>query len=130
MSYDFVVSDVIPATPQAIYNAWLDSAGHTAMTGEQAEASAQPGAPFSAWDGYISGANLELEPYSRIVQLWRTPEFSDADPDSQIEVLLEPVPEGTRINIRHTNVPDGQIGYENGGWQNNYFEPMKFFFGS
>lgn len=130
MPYDFVVSDVIPATPETIYKAWLDSAGHTAMTGEEAKASAEPGAPFTAWDGYISGANLELEPYSRIVQLWRTTEFSDNDPDSQIEVLLEPVPEGTRVTIRHSNVPDGQIGYENGGWQDNYFEPMKVFFGS
>lgn len=130
MPYDFVISDIIPATPQAIYNAWLDSAGHTAMTGEEAEASTEPGAPFTAWDGYISGANLELEPYSRIVQLWRTTEFSDADPDSQIEVLLEPVPGGTRVTIRHNNVPDGQTGYQNGGWQDNYFEPMKVFFGS
>jgi hypothetical protein len=29
MSFDFTVSDVIPATPEAIYAAWLDSAGHT-----------------------------------------------------------------------------------------------------
>lgn len=130
MPFDFVVSDVIPATPQTIYDAWLNSAGHTAMTGATAEASTEPGAPFTAWDGYISGANLELEPYSRIVQLWRTTKFTDDDPDSQIEVLLEPVPQGTLITIRHTNVPDGHLGYQDGGWQDNYFAPMKGFFGS
>jgi activator of HSP90 ATPase len=130
MPFDFVVSDVIPATPQTIYDAWLTSAGHTAMTGATAEASAEPGAPFAAWDGYISGANLELEPYSRIVQRWRTTEFTDDDPDSQIEVLLEPVPQGTLVTIHHTNVPDGHLGYQDGGWQDNYFAPMKVFFGS
>jgi uncharacterized protein YndB with AHSA1/START domain len=72
MSYDFELSSTIPATPEAIYEAWLDSATHSAMTGGEAEASNQLGAPHSAWDGYITGENLELGPGIRIVQTWRT----------------------------------------------------------
>ena len=56
-------------------------------------------------------------------------EFEDSHEDSQIEVLLEPVGEGTRITIRHSNVPDGQLGYEQGGWQESYFDPMRQYFG-
>ena len=33
MPFDFSVSDIIPAAPQAIYDAWLDSRGHAAMVG-------------------------------------------------------------------------------------------------
>jgi hypothetical protein len=25
-------------------------------------------------------------------------------------------------------VPDDQLGYENGGWQQSYFDPMKAYF--
>jgi len=129
MTYDFTVFDSIPATPQQIYDAWLNSQGHTNITGGAlAEISALEGAPFTAWDGYITGHNITLEPGKRIVQAWRTGEFTDADSDSQIDVLLEPVADGTQITIHHTNVPDRLTGYQNGGWQENYFDTMKAFF--
>ncbi|HUZ21726.1 MAG TPA: SRPBCC domain-containing protein [Acidimicrobiales bacterium] len=79
---------------------------------------------MSAWDGCITGVTRALDPGRRIVQSWRTAEFSDDD-DSRIEVDLEPVDQATRITLRHSNVPDGHLGYENGGWQERYFDPMK-----
>ena len=99
-----------------------------AMTGGKATASPAEGGAFTAWDGYISGRNLVLEPGRRIVQSWRTTRFTAEDPDSQIEVLLEPVAGGTRLTLHHTNVPDGHTGYQDGGWQDHYFEPMKRWF--
>ena len=129
MSYDFEVSDIQPGTPDAIFAAWMSSEGHSAMTGAEAHVDPTLGGTFDAWDGYITGRTLALEPGRRIVQFWRTSEFTDAHEDSQIQVLLEPVGEGTRITVRHTNVPDGQTGYEQGGWQESYFDPMRQFFG-
>ncbi len=73
--------------------------------------------------------NLMLDPGRRIVQAWRTTRFTADDPDSQIEVLLEPAPEGSKLTLHHTNIPDGHTGYQNGGWQEHYFEPMKRYFG-
>ena len=129
MGYDFEVSDVLPATPDEIYAAWMSSEGHTAMTGAEAHVDRTVGGDFDAWDGYITGRTLALEPGRRIVQSWRTSEFDDTHEDSRIEVLLEPLGEGTRITVRHTNVPDGQTGYEQGGWQESYFDPMREYFG-
>jgi activator of HSP90 ATPase len=129
MPFDFSVSDVIPASPQAIYEAWLSSDGHEKITGgKPAQMSTEQGGAFTAWNGYITGRNLKLEPPRRIVQSWRTTKFSAADPDSEIEVLLEPAPGGTRITVRHSNVPDGHTSYRDGGWQRSYFEPMKQYF--
>jgi uncharacterized protein YndB with AHSA1/START domain len=128
MPFSFTLTDIIPATPQQIYEAWLDSRGHTKMTGSAARAKPVQGATFSAWGGYIKGKNLTLEPGRRIVQSWRTTTFAKQDQDSQIEVLLEAVPEGTLLTLHHTNVPDGHAGYQDGGWQQHYFEPMKQYF--
>ena len=128
MPFEFTVSDTIPAKPKDVYDAWLDSRAHTAMTGGKATASTREGAAFTAWDGYISGRNIKLEPGRRIVQSWRTTQFTDADPDSQIEVLLEPAGKGTKLTLRHSNVPDRHNGYRDGGWQDHYFEPMKAYF--
>ena len=129
MAVDFLVSDVLPAAPEAIYGAWLSSRDHGAMTGADAEIDPRPGGAFTAWDGYISGTTIELEPGRRIVQAWRTSEFDPADPDSRIEVLLEAADGGTRITLNHSNIPDGQPDYEQ-GWRDNYFDPMREYFGT
>ena len=108
MSYDFELSCTIPATPQAIYEAWLDGAAHSAMTGGEAEASNQLGVPHSAWDNYITGKNLDLAPGTRIVQTWRTSQLAADDPDSSVTVALTPVKTGTKLTLTHRGVPTGR----------------------
>lgn len=71
---------VIPANPQKIYKAWLNSKEHTAMSGSKATASAKIKGKFTAWDGYISGHNLELQDGKKIVQAWRSTEFPEKRP--------------------------------------------------
>lgn len=128
MSYDFTVSCVLPASPEEIYAAWLDGRSHTAMTGAAAKASKKPGARHSAWDGYITGRNVELVDGRKIVQTWRTTDFAADDPDSTITVTLRPVKAGTRLTLRHKRAPAALTSYENGGWQEHYFEPMRQYF--
>ena len=125
MGYDYELEAVLPATPEEVYAAWMSSEGHTAMTGAEAHVDPRVGGEYDAWDGYITGRTVALEPGRRIVQTWRTSEFGEADADSQVEVLLETVAEGTRLTLRHSDVPDGQLQYEQGGWQESYFEPMR-----
>ena len=124
MSIEFEVSDVIPATPDAIYSAWLSSDEHSRMTGSPASVSAEVGDEFEAWDEYIHGKNLELQPPGRIYQSWRTSEFDDNEEDSLLEVLPESEGNGTRVTIRHSNLPDDGMHYRE-GWKDSYFTPMK-----
>jgi uncharacterized protein YndB with AHSA1/START domain len=122
------VSDLIPARPQQVWAAWLDGAAHEAMTGAAAEAEPRVGSRHSAWDGYITGENLELDPGRRIVQSWRTSEFPAGAGDSRLEVQLEAAGTATRITLKHSKIPKGQgIQYEQ-GWKDHYFEPMKAYF--
>jgi len=128
MAYDFEVSGIIPASCEEVFRAWMSSDTHTSMTGGEAVIDPRVGGKFIAWDGYISGTTVELEPFSRIVQSWRTSEFEEGDEDSRIEITLTPNYVGTLLTIRHSSVPDGHRGYENGGWLENYFDPMRRYF--
>jgi uncharacterized protein YndB with AHSA1/START domain len=127
MAIEFVIETMISATPQEIYTAWLSSEGHSEMTGGSASMSDEVGAEFDAWDGYIQGINLELEYGKRIVQSWRTTEFAEDEPDSRLEITLEPVGKQTRLILRHTGLPPHGKQYEQ-GWVENYFEPMQDYF--
>jgi activator of HSP90 ATPase len=129
MVKSFTVTELIPASPDKIYNAWLDSEGHSRMTGSPARASDQVGGTFEAWDGYISGRNLELEPGKHILQAWRTTEFAASDEDSVLDVTFEAAEGGTKVTIRHSHLPEDGDQYLQ-GWIDFYFQPMKAYFGS
>jgi len=122
------LSAILPASPEQIYRDWLSSTGHTAFTGSPAEVDPAVGGRFTAWDGYIAGTNIELEPYRRILQAWRTSEFPTGSPDSRLEVLLEAVESGTRLTINHSHIPEGQGAMYAQGWQDFYFSPMHAYY--
>ena len=127
MLVSFEISTLISASPTEIYNAWLSSEGHTTMTGSPAMASSRVGETFEAWDGYITGENLALEPGRRIVQSWRTTEFNSVEQDSLLEILLVPAFEQTKLVLRHSKLPEHGTQYEQ-GWEDAYFTPMGSYF--
>lgn len=129
MAIEFVVSTLLPASPKEIYDSWLSSEGHSKMTGSPATVSNKVGGEFDAWDGYIHGKNLELVSGKRIVQAWRTSEFSDDEPDSRIEITLKPAGKQTKLTLQHTGLPAHGGQYEQ-GWVDSYFTPMKEYFSS
>ena len=129
MTESFEISDIIPGTPSQIYEAWLNSKGHTEMTGGPADIDPSVGGKFSTFGGVIYGETLELKPHNRIVQSWRAGGFPEGSPDSRLEVLLEETSGGTKLTIHHSNIPDGQAeGYKQ-GWKEQYFQHMQEHFG-
>lgn len=123
----FSVSETFPASKEDIYNAWLNGEGHSNMTGSDATAGTKIGDSFTSFDDYAWGKNLELVPNEKIVQSWRTTEFSKDEEDSIIEVLFEENGELTKVTINHSNLPPHGNTYKQ-GWIDYYFEPMKDYF--
>jgi activator of HSP90 ATPase len=122
------LSFVLPASAEDIYHAWIDSNQHSEMTGGAAEIEAHAGGKFSAWDGYIAGKTLTLEPFRRIVQEWRTSEFPEQSEDSLLEIILEEQDDQTRVTLIHSEIPDGQGPKYEDGWRKHYFAPMRTYF--
>jgi activator of HSP90 ATPase len=123
----FTISIKLPATPEKLYKTWLDSEGHTAMTGVNASISDQEEGTFSVYNDYIVGRNLKLIPHSKIVQTWRTSEFDEGDEDSNLDITFEADGKETLVIINHTNIPDESPDYA-AGWEEYYFTPMRLYF--
>lgn len=128
MSESLHLEIILPTTPEILYKSWLDSTRHRDFTGGDALIEPHPGGSFSAWDGYIKGIMLKLEPYQRIVQSWRTIDFPDGLPASHLEILIEPTENGTRMILKHTEIPASQLEQIELGWKENYFVPMLGYF--
>lgn len=128
MKNGFELSIALPVFPEEIYKAWLSSEGHAALTGSPAQVDGRVGGKFSAWDGYIFGTTLELEPPRRIVQAWRTSEFPEGAPDSRVEILLEREGKGTKLTLIHSDMPEDQVESYRQGWEDYYFKPMREYY--
>ena len=122
------VSANFPVTPERLYTAWLSSKEHTSFTGDKAVVSKTLNRRYTAGNGYISGKNLILEPYNRIMQSWRATDFPDKHPDSFIELTFEPKKTGTKLTLKHSGIPEGMGKDYKKGWKDFYLEPMKEYF--
>lgn len=129
MPETITLSTLVPAPPDIVYQAWLDSEDHAAFTGG-GEAFIDPrvGGRHRAWDGYISGVILELLPGSKIVQSWRNSEFPEGAPDSRLEIHLSIAGGATRLTLVHSDLPESQGKALEKGWEEYYFAPMRAWF--
>ncbi len=127
MPATITLSTLIPAPPDIVYTAWLDSDGHTAFTGATAYVDPRVGGRHTAWDGYLHGTTLELLPGSKIVQSWRTANFPEGV-DSRLEVHLSIAGGATRLTLVHSAIPDKHLKEVERGWQEFYFKRMTDFF--
>ena len=118
----------IAAPPGDVYDALLDAKKHAAFTGSPATTSSRKGAAFTAWDGYISGKNLELVKDKKIVQEWSTTEWPEGYPPSRLEFVLTPKRGGTELEMVHSKVSAEQVAEYSGGWKSAYWNPLKAYF--
>jgi activator of HSP90 ATPase len=127
MGSSFRIQVILPASLETVYHAWLDGGEHSRFTGSPAKIENRVNGRFTAWDGTISGSNVELVPDRKIVQAWRTTEFPKGSPDSRVEIVLSKAGKGTKLVLTHSGIPEGQDDYEQ-GWKEFYFAPMKKYF--
>lgn len=120
----------LPVNPSILYNAWLSGKQHTKMTGGTATGQKKIQSTFTAWNGYITGKNIELIDNKKIKQTWRTLEFDKKQEDSILEIQFTEKSKGiTLLTITHSNLLEKDIIYKQ-GWIDNYFNPMQIYFSS
>jgi activator of HSP90 ATPase len=119
---------LIPATPDEVYDAFMEAKKHSAFTGSKATSDPKVGGEFTAWDGYISGRNLELVKGKKIVQEWSTTDWPDKFPPSRLELTFKEAKGGTEISMIHSNVPAEQADDLAEGWNEFYWKPLKEYF--
>ncbi len=125
---EFTVSSVIPASPNRIYSAWMDERHHSAFTGARATVDPWVGGRVVAHDGFVDATHVYLVTGSRIAMTWRTRDFPEGSNDSRVDITFEPVAGGTKIEITHTEIPEGLGSACRQLWRSHYLDPMKKYF--
>lgn len=125
MTKPIVQSVHLPASPGDLFNTFLDSKRHSAMTGAPAKLGRRVGGRFTAHGGALRGKNLAIVPGRMIVQAWRSVNFKKTDPDSILVLTFSKAPKGGRIDLAHLNVPQQDHAGVRQGWPKYYWKPWK-----
>jgi activator of HSP90 ATPase len=119
---------IVPATPDEVYNVFMDPKKHSEFTGSRAEGKSIVGGEFTAWDGYIHAKILELEKGKKIVQEWVTTEWPKDFPPSKLELTFKDLGGKTEITMVHSDVPLSQEADLKQGWIDFYWKPLTDYF--
>jgi len=113
------------ASPETLFELFMDSKKHAAATGGPARISRKNGGAFTAFGGMLCGKNLLIVPKKMIVQAWRSSQFKATDPDSILILRFSKTAGGGRIDLVHAGVPEHDHKGVTKGWPKYYWEPWK-----
>lgn len=113
------------ATPEELFEMYVDSKKHSAATGSRARVSRKAGAAFTAWNGKLRGKNLMIVPNRLVMQAWRSAHWPASDPDSMLLLAFKDAPGGGEVDLLHVNVPAHDLAGVTKGWKKYYWEPWK-----
>ena len=114
-----------PASPEALFDIYLDSKKHSAATNSKASVSRKVGGKFSAFHGMLQGRNLAIVPKRMIVQVWRGSDWKQTELDSILILTFRKAPGGGQIDLVHANIPDHAYPGIRRGWPKYYWKPWK-----
>ena len=125
MPRNIITAASLPASPDKIFDMYLDTEAHAAFTGLPVTLEPRAGGVFRAFDGMISGTILHVLPQSLIVQTWRSAKWPLTVMDSVLTLSFWPAEDGARIELVHINVEDEDFAGVSQGWEKYYWTPWR-----
>jgi len=110
-------------SPHDAYEMLMDSERHAQITGQEAKIGRELNNEFSAYDGHITGSNVELQKDRRIVQKWRMKDWPEGL-YSLVTIAFRKVANGTKVTLTQSGVPGDKYSFIWEGWYNFYWNKM------
>jgi activator of HSP90 ATPase len=112
----------IKASRETVFNAITNPLTIELWSGYPAIMESAAGTEFSLFDGDITGKILSLQPPDLIEQEWY---FGDQPDASIVRLELSEDSGKTKIDLRHTNIPDEAYDNISTGWKEYYLGALK-----
>jgi activator of HSP90 ATPase len=116
------------APPSRVYGALVDLKQFAELTGQPTSGESTVGAAFSAFDGYVTGRQLELVPDKRVVQAWRAKSWPEGV-HSIVRFELEADGKGTKLVFYHEGFPEKDKEHLSNGWKTMYWDKIAKYLG-
>lgn len=113
------------ADPKTVYDYLTNSRKHAQFTGEPAKVTKKAGDKFTAYDGYIEGMNIELQPNKKIVQAWRGKNWPKGIYSIVTYSFKREKGGKTKLSFEQCGVPTNHAKRIRDGWSEHYWTPLK-----
>ena len=120
---------MIPASPEQVYAVLADADALSGLSGLSGKAGRSAGEEFSAFDGNVTGRQIELVPGTRIVQAWRFPRFQEGV-YTIVHFTLTAAEEGTLLTLDQYGEPEDWHDHIATNWPTFYLTPLTKHFGA
>jgi activator of HSP90 ATPase len=114
---------MIPADPAQVYAVLADATALSALSGMPGVPGRSAGEEFSAFDGHVTGRQIELVPGERIVQAWRFAVWAPGT-YSIVRFSLAAEAGGTRLVIEQHGEPEDWHDHVDTNWPTFYLKPL------
>lgn len=119
---DFEYELKIAADTEEVFAALTNPFQIEIWSGYPADMKPEAGYEFSLWEGDICGVNLEVTPNKLLVQEWF---FGEQEKRSVVQLELKQDNGGTKVKLRHTNIPEEAYEEITEGWREYYLGSIK-----
>jgi activator of HSP90 ATPase len=113
----------IPADPERVYAVLADARALSALSGMSGTAGETDGEAFSAFDGNVTGRQIELRPGERVAQAWRFPRWQEGV-YSIVSFTLAPAEGGTLLTVDQHGEPEDWHDHIDANWPTFYLRPL------
>ncbi|MBR9704936.1 hypothetical protein GOV12_05980 [Candidatus Pacearchaeota archaeon] len=108
-----------------LYNYLINPRKLSKIIGGKVTNTQKVGGKFSAYDGYIFGEIIELDPGKKIVLKWACQDFPDKQFSTVNIIFKGKTPKTCEIDFTHDDVPDELFEDLSLGWNEFYWDPIK-----
>lgn len=122
MNFEYTID--ITADPEEVFTALTNPFQIELWSGYPAVMKAEEGFVFSLWEDDISGINLKVKPNQFLEQEWF---FGETETPSIVTIKLKKSGAQTRVELKHTNIPDEVAEEIIEGWKEYYLGAIKGF---
>jgi activator of HSP90 ATPase len=125
MAYDLQMEFLMPGTPKQVMEMLTDTKLIRKWSGEEAVLEKMVGGRFEMFDGWVTGKVLKMGD-KELAYSWKTTDWNDDEEPSEVHYLLSSDKEGTKVLLKHTNLPTEEEMKEHKiAWDEHFFGPME-----
>ena len=115
----------LDAEPIYVYSLWIDPPQQGLITEAFAKINPTRNGSYELWGGVVRGKFIHLDAPRKIIQTWRTSEFTPQQPSTKLTLNFKPHRQGTRLLITHENIPPEFLSQFQFAWKEFYFPRLK-----
>ena len=125
MALDIEFEFILTAKPERVMQLLTDTGLIRSWSGGVAVLENKEGGRVEMFDGWVTG-NIVKTGARELAYTWKTTEWPEGATASEVHYLLADDEAGTKVILKHSNLPDEEERKSHeSGWTDYFFDPME-----